>query len=196
MKGTVRVISGLLKGRVIPYLISKTDNPDITPQKVKGALFSIMGESLTGKTFIDLFSGSGQIGIEAISRDCTLVVFNERDKRRIERIKDFIKNTCSDKKTVLLNLDARSALKCLSEQKIKADFIFLDPPYNKEKKSPELYNSLLDDIVQSGILTGSSAVIVQHFSENILPETSGILVRSDVKKYGSTSLTVYCVYDS
>ena len=193
MKGTVRVNSGSLKGRVIPFHISRSDNADITPQKVKGALFSLLGERLSGKTFIDLFSGSGQIGIEAISRDCGLVVFNDRDSRLIERIKVFLKQTCSDKNILLLNLHAASAVRYLSQRKISADIVFIDPPYVKGKGSPDFYISLLDDIAHSGILNDSSILIVQHFSINILPETSGCLIKTDIKKYGSTSLSIYCI---
>lgn len=191
MKGTVRIISGSLKGRVIPFHINKSGNPDITPQKVKGAVFSIIGETLTGKTFIDLFAGSGQIGFEAVSRGCGLVVFNEKDKRRYDLIRDFAALTCTGSNVKILNMNASSALKYLSGKGITADFIYLDPPYVKEKSTCYIYNRLLEDISQSGIVSGTTTILIQHFSSNDLPGTCGILKKSGVKKYGSTSLSIY-----
>lgn len=193
MKGTVRIISGSLKGRVIPFNINKYNDADITPQKVKGALFSFLGEFLTGKTFIDLFSGSGQIGIEALSRDCEIVVINEKDRHRLDLIGKFIKQVCDDNRVILLSLHAKSALRYLLNRKIMADIIFLDPLYNKEKGTPESYSLLLEDVIKSGILKDTSIVIIQHFSANELPVSMGCLIKTDVKKYGTTSLSVYCI---
>ena len=193
MKGTVRVISGFLKGRVIPFHISKSHNADITPQKVKGALFSLLGERLTGKTFIDLYSGSGQIGIEALSRDCGLVIFNEKDKRRLDLIRDFLTLVYNGDSVILLNLNASTALKYLSCKGICADIIYLDPPYQKEKGQNNFYISVLEQVSLSGILNEASQVIVQHFTPNELPVSCNNLLKKEVKKYGATSLSIYSV---
>ncbi len=191
MKGTVRIISGLMKGRVIPFNVSKFNDAEITPQKVKGALFSILGEYLQGKTFIDLYSGSGQIGIEALSRECSIVVFNEKERSRYEFIRKFITQSDYSERAIVLNLSAMSALANLLEKDIKADIVFLDPPYKKETGASGFYDSILTDIVGSGILKEESEVIVQHYSDNVLPEFCSNLKKNDVKKYGSTSLSIY-----
>jgi 16S rRNA (guanine(966)-N(2))-methyltransferase RsmD len=187
----LRIISGLMKGRAIPFNTGKFNNADITPQKVKGAIFSIIGEDLQGKTFVDLFSGSGQIGIEALSRECSLAVLNEKDKFRFEFIKDFlIKNKLLDK-VMLLNLNAKSAIKHIANKGVRVDFIFIDPPYIKEGGLVEIYNEIISYIVSSDILHEDSVIIVQHFSSNELPPDCSGLVKKSVKKYGATSLSIY-----
>ena len=180
-----------MKGKAIPFNLNKFDDAEITPQKVKGALFSIIGENLQGKTFIDLYSGSGQIGFEALSRNCCLAVFNEKDRSRFEFIRNFIIKTEYVDRTLALNLNAKSAIRHISERGIKADVVFLDPPYEKEKGATGFYDPILKDVGESGILNMSSEVIVQHYSANVLPELCGELSKSDVKKYGSTSLSIY-----
>lgn len=79
----MNVIAGTYKGRTIPFSNRKFNNADITPQKLKGALFSILGEDLTGKSFLDLYACSGQVGIEAVSRGASFVLFNELNKKKI-----------------------------------------------------------------------------------------------------------------
>ena len=88
----MNVISGKLKKRRIPIPVHNFKNIETTPQKVKGALFSIIGEDLTNKTFLDLYSCTGQIGIEALSRGAALVVMNENDKKKYAFIKNLIKD--------------------------------------------------------------------------------------------------------
>ena len=188
MKGTIRIISGLMKGRVIPFNTGRFNNADITPQKVKGAIFSIIGEDLQGKTFVDLFSGSGQIGIEALSRGASLVLFNERDRFRFEFIKDFLtKNRLLDR-VILLNIDAKSAVKHIG---VRADFIFIDPPYNKDNGKTDIYNRMISHITESDLLHEDSIIIVQHWGENELPAACCGLAKMSVKRYGSTALSIY-----
>jgi 16S rRNA (guanine(966)-N(2))-methyltransferase RsmD len=191
VKGTIRIISGLMKGKIIPFNVSKFNDAEITPQKVKGALFSIIGENLDGKTFVDLYSGSGQIGFEALSRKCSLAIMNELDRFRFNFIRDFVAQSGTGERAIVLNLKAKSALKYLSDRGVKADFVFLDPPYDKEKGTTEFYDPILSDVCKSGILKADSEIIIQHYSANELPGSCGELEKSGVKKYGSTSLSIY-----
>ncbi|PKL17559.1 MAG: hypothetical protein CVV49_10230, partial [Spirochaetae bacterium HGW-Spirochaetae-5] len=180
-----------MKGRAIPFNMSRFKDAEITPQKVKGALFSIIGENLQDKVFIDLFSGSGQIGFEALSRKCSMAVFNERDRARFEFIKNFTALSGHGDRALVLNLNAKAALKFIYDRGIRADFVFLDPPYDKETGGAALYDPILKDVEKSGILKEDSEIVIQHFSGNELSEVCGELKRTDVKKYGSTSLSIY-----
>lgn len=191
MKGTIRIIAGLMKGKVIPFNSGKFNDAEITPQKVKGALFSILGENLYGKTFVDLYSGSGQIGFEALSRNCSLAVLNEKDKPRFEFIKNFVIQNGNSDRSVVLNLNANSALRYLSDRGVKADIVFLDPPYDKGKGVTGFYDPILDGLIKSAIIKDNSEIIIQHFSANELSESCGNLKKTDTKKYGTTSLSIY-----
>jgi len=180
-----------MRGRLIPFDNKKFSDADITPQKVKGALFSMLGEGLNGKVFVDLFSGSGQIGIEALSRNCSMAVFCEKDGDRFSFIKKTVHAAGFAEKSLLLNMDYEAALKSIALSGIKADIVFTDPPYAKSGDEVYLYSRILENISNSGIFENYAVAAVQHFSGNIIPEKIASFTRTSLKKYGTTSLSVY-----
>jgi 16S rRNA (guanine966-N2)-methyltransferase len=187
----LRIIAGTMKGREIPFDNRKFDNADITPQKVKGAIFSMIGEWLHGKSFLDLYAGSGQIGIEALSRGANPVVFNEADIRRFLFIKSFLQNLGILSGVELSNLPDVKALEMLRDGNSTFDYIFLDPPYVKTKETTEAYHEIIVKIGECGILAPAGEIIIQHFSGNIIKEDVGPFQIKMAKKYGKTSLSVY-----
>ncbi len=189
--GTVRIISGELKGRVIPFSNKKYGNADITTQKVKGALFSAIGEYLDGMIFIDLFGCSGQIGFEALSRGASKVVINEIDRERFGFIRNFSGALPDASRLMLLNRTADSALRYCGASSINADICFMDPPYVKKEKNAGLYDELLLKAAESGALKEDGLVAIQHASILHIEETIHGFTRIDAKKYGSTSLSYY-----
>ncbi len=191
MKNTLRVISGRHRGRVIPFSNQKFNDADITPQRVKEAFFSMIGQGLIDSVFIDLYSGSGQIGAEAISRGASIVVFNEPDKRRFGFIKKFVGEIAEPGGFLALNMKDLDAVKYLTKKGLKADFVFLDPPYVKESGETDYCDTVLKGLSLSGILNEGASVIVQHFTGNILPEKIESLHLKASRKYGTTTLTIY-----
>jgi 16S rRNA (guanine966-N2)-methyltransferase len=187
----IRIIAGDIKGKAIPFDNRKFDNADITPQKVKGALFSMIGEWLHGKGFLDLYAGSGQIGIEALSRGANPVVFNETDVRRFHFIRSYLDELGIEPDPVLLNLPAVKALEILHDRNKIFDYIFLDPPYFKIKESTGQYQEIIEKIGACGVLAGDGEIIIQHFTGNIITEEIGPYRLKMIKKYGKTSLSVY-----
>ena len=187
----LRIIAGTMKGRVIPFDNRKFDNADITPQKVKGAIFSMIGEWLHGKSFLDLYAGSGQIGIEALSRGANSVMFNEADVRRFLFIKSCLENFGIASGIDLLNLPAVKALEVLRDRRCSFDYIFLDPPYLKIKESAKEYHEIIYKIGECGVLAPGGEIIIQHFSGNAISEEAGPYRIKTIKKYGKTSLSVY-----
>jgi len=176
---------------VIPFSLSKFGSGDITPQKVKGALFSILGEDLSGRTFLDLFGGSGQIGIEALSRGAISAVFVEADKRRASFIRDVLEELDLHDRSQVLPFKYEKALKVFSDEGARFDIIFCDPPYEKIKGEAKTYKWLLNAIDEAGILSPEGIIAVQHFGSNILPEKAGALTLDDTRHYGATSLSFY-----
>jgi 16S rRNA (guanine(966)-N(2))-methyltransferase RsmD len=191
LKGTVKIISGNMRGRIIPFDNKKFSDADITPQKVKGALFSILGEELHGRVFVDLFSGSGQMGLEALSRWCERAVFVEKDPHRFRFIRKTVENTGNSSRAILYNTDYVSALNKISGSGIRADIIFADPPYVKSSAENREYGIILEKIYESGILNESGVAAIQHFTENTLPESAAGFTRKSLKKYGTTSVSFY-----
>jgi len=191
VKGTVRIIAGSMRGKAVPFINNKFGDADITPQKVKGAIFSMLGENLEGKIFVDLFAGSGQIGFEAASRGASQVIFNETDRTRFAFIREFAASSGVDKSAVILNMKAGAALTYLSGRGIKADIIFADPPYEKIKGAADSYVKIIEDIADSGTLSDNGIIVIQHYSANALPGLCSGFTRVSLKKYGTTSLSLF-----
>lgn len=189
----MRVISGRLGGRRLHFSAAKYDEAETTPQKIKGALFSIIGEDLSGFSFLDLFAGSGQIGIEAISRGASPVIFNEIDKKRFSFIKRISRDWDFEADAVLYNLKASSCLRALNAIQEVFDYIFLDPPYVKEKGEVIVYKKLFSELSRYPVFVPSTTIIVQHFGENILREQYEHFKMVNTRRYGSNSLSFFSV---
>jgi 16S rRNA (guanine(966)-N(2))-methyltransferase RsmD len=187
----VKIIAGTLKGRIIPFSGKKFGDADITPQKVKGALFSHIGEDLSGKGFLDLYACSGQVGLEALSRGADPVFMNEPDRKRYDFIRSCLRSFPDLSEPVLLSMKDRQALSVLSKRGISFEYIFADPPYSKEKGPAHQYSGLLCDIGNSGVLARAGLIIIQHFTGNIMDEGAGPYSLVKTMKYGNTSLSLY-----
>ena len=124
----LRVVAGEFGGRPLKTLEGKTTRP--TTDKVKGAIFNMIGPFFDGGRVLDLFSGSGSLAIEAISRGMSFAVLVEKDRRAQAVIQENIKMTKSEKQFQLLKMDAVRALTQLTG---KFDLVLLDPPYAKEQ---------------------------------------------------------------
>ncbi len=189
--GGIRIIAGDMKGRLIPFSNREFDNADITSQKVKGALFSMIGEWLHGFSFLDLFAGSGQIGIEAMSRGADPTVMIESDPGRHRFIASCIKGLSPPVMPMLLNMPANTAIDYLAGRGIRFDYIFLDPPYDRKHGDTPLYRDIIAHIVRRSILSPGGSILLQHYSGNQLdPEISPYQLLH-TKKHGKTSLSRY-----
>ena len=152
-----------------------------TSSRVLSALFNILGD-IEGKKFLDLFSGTGHVGFEALKRGANECVFVESVKNRAEAIKKF-----SSEKSLILSLDIRRAITWLVKREMKFDIIFADPPYNSGwcEILPALQN--LDKI----FFNDESIFIIEHsirepLTLNNNPYDFGIISQRD---YGETCLT-------
>ena len=120
----MRVITGTARGRKLEQLIGDDVRP--TTDRVKEAVFSIIQFNIEGRRFLDLFAGSGQMGIEALSRGAKEAVFVDNRKESVEIIKRNLKSTKLDENAKVIPMDSNSYLNVNSE---KFDFVFIDPPY-------------------------------------------------------------------
>jgi 16S rRNA (guanine966-N2)-methyltransferase len=189
--GTVRIIAGSLKGRMVPLSRSVYKNAEITTQKVKGAFFSTIGDSLADMSFCDLFGGSGQMGFEALSRGAAQVVINEKERARFESIQGFTRSLPDDSNLVLMNRPALSALRHCEELGFSFDCVYLDPPYVKARGETYRYTEVLEALQQGRLLREGGVVAVQHFGSSVLPGQVGALAMFDHRVYGSTALSYY-----
>ncbi len=124
----MRVISGSARRLTLKTIEGMDTRP--TTDRIKETLFNMINNDIYGCTFLDLFGGSGAIGIEALSRGAKMSVFVEKNPKAADCIRDNLKAAHLADKAVLLNCDIFDALKRIESQKWAFDFIFMDPPYN------------------------------------------------------------------
>lgn len=153
----MRVIAGSAKRLQLKTLDGLETRP--TTDRIKETLFNMISPYLYGCEFLDLFSGSGGIGIEALSRGAKEAVFVERNPKAVACIKDNLKYTKLDNKAVVLSSDVITALKKLGGTK-KFDYIFMDPPYNQE-----LEKQVLEYLAESDLLNLGAVIIVEASKE-------------------------------
>lgn len=143
----MRVIAGSARRLTLKTIEGMDTRP--TTDRIKETLFNMIQNDIYGCTFLDLFSGSGAIGIEALSRGAKEAVFVEKNPKAADCIRDNLKAARLADKATLLNCDISDALKWIENRKSAFDFIFMDPPYNhlweKEVLTYLAHSSLADE---------------------------------------------------
>ncbi|HRX15705.1 MAG TPA: RsmD family RNA methyltransferase [Spirochaetota bacterium] len=186
----MRVVTGLLKGRNIPFNNSSFDQADVTSGKVKESVFSIIGPVINGCSFLDLYGGSGQIGFEAYSRGAKVVI-NERDKKRYQFIKRCADNFGIAQNIKILNFADEVCIRYLFKREYSFDVVYLDPPYVKKRGKVSLYGQTLSSLERRGILNKGCQILIQYHSKNELVSIPEMFVTESVHVYGATSLALY-----
>lgn len=174
----MRVITGAARGR----RLKTPENYDIRPttDNVKEAVFNIIQFDIEGRRVLDLFAGTGQLGIECLSRGAESAVFIDKDRAAAQIIRDNLK-TCGLKATVLQE-DAVSFLRHCGQ----FDLIFVDPPYDSE-----LYDSVLESINLVDILSDGGIIICEARRERQLPEMTAPYRKRREYIYGKVKICIY-----
>lgn len=173
----MRVIAGTHKSLKLKTL--KGDNTRPTSDKVRGAIFSSLAYENNLNTMLDLFSGSGAMGIEALSRGFKQAFFNDLNKNAVKIIKENINSLKLNDKSVVYNLDYKQCIKRIEN---KVDFIFIDPPYFKF----DIYE-ILELIFEEDILN-DNGIIVLEVSRDTLFEDSEYFSVYKEKNYGKSKV--------
>lgn len=172
----MRIIAGKHRGRVLAQFSGKDVRP--TPDRVKESLFQILSLRLLGARVLDLFCGSGALGLESLSRGACEAVFNDSSKESLLLLK---KNLNALKETgVVYNLDFKA---CLLRAEGKFDLIFADPPY-----AQDYLCEILSLVKERNLLNGGGLVVYE--SEREQPQPEG-WERADERKYGRTRVTLW-----
>ncbi len=187
----MRIIAGMLKGRIIPFNNRAFGGAETTQQKTKEALFSILGPHLEGLRFLDLYACSGQMGLEAASRGCSLVVMNEPDAARNAFIRDMVREWGLEGSARVSRMSDVKCVSMLAGEGLRFEFVFIDPPYDKNRGGEGRYSEILAMIGKASILAPGGRVIVQHFEHNSIPGESGVLALQESRRYGSSRLSFY-----
>jgi 16S rRNA (guanine966-N2)-methyltransferase len=180
----MRVISGECKGRPLKAVPGSGTRP--TTDKVKEAIFNIIGPYFDSGSGLDLFAGSGGLGIEAMSRGLDKVIFVDKDYKAIQTIKSNLDYCGYSGKSEVYRNDAGRALKAVIKRELTFQYIFLDPPYKKQK-----LQELLEEIEANDLLIESGYVVCEHSSDIILPKELGSLQTVRTESYGIIGITIY-----
>jgi len=157
-----------------------------TTDKVKEALFNMIGPYFDGGIGLDLFAGSGGLGLEALSRGLDKVIFIDRESKAIQVIQENIKTCKFEEQAEVYRNDADRALKALIKRDLCFDYIFLDPPYKKQQLV-----SLMDKMDNHDIVKKDGIVVCEHSFDVELPESMGRFSQIKHEKYGIIAISIY-----
>ncbi|MGG1599304.1 16S rRNA (guanine(966)-N(2))-methyltransferase RsmD [Paenibacillus naphthalenovorans] len=180
----MRVISGSAKGRPLKAVPGMGTRP--TTDKVKEAVFSMIGPYFDGGQVLDLFAGTGGLSIEALSRGMDRAVLTDMDKKAIDTIRHNLQSTGFSDRAEIYRNDAFRAIKALSKREARFDLVFVDPPYKLK-----IIGELLEQLQQSGLLAGEARVVVEHDAQDRHEESYGMLEQVRRAEYGDTAITIY-----
>lgn len=178
----MRLTGGEARGRRLKVPRGSVVRP--TADRVREALFDILGARVRGARFLDAYAGTGAVGCEALSRGAGRVVFLERERRALALIEENARAGPWSGEVEIVSGDARRSLLRLGRRNERFDIVFLDPPY-EESGIPEMM------VLAARVLAAGGALVVEHRSSRAiapLPEEVALALRS--YRYGDTTLTV------
>ncbi|MCS7459488.1 16S rRNA (guanine(966)-N(2))-methyltransferase RsmD [Paenibacillus doosanensis] len=180
----MRVISGSAKGRPLKAVPGMGTRP--TTDKVKEAIFSMIGPYFEGGHVLDLFAGTGGLSIEALSRGMERAVLTDIDKKSIDTIRQNLQATGFTDQAEIYRNDAQRAVKALTKRGVKFDLVFLDPPYRLK-----LVRELVEQLDEADMLNSYATIVMEHDAEDAYEEPIGRLEWVRRAEYGDTAITIY-----
>jgi len=179
----MKVISGTLKGRKIEgYNI---DGTRPTMDRVKESLFAMIQENIKDSVVLDLFAGSGQLGIEAISNGANLCYFIDHNSEVIKILNNNITNLNIKAKAKVVLSDWKKFLNDSANNNLKFDLIFVDPPYDYD-----VYEKIIEKVSTLNLLNDNGLIVLEHANLK-LKDNYNNLVLYKSKKYGTKSVNIY-----
>jgi 16S rRNA (guanine(966)-N(2))-methyltransferase RsmD len=180
----LRIISGESKRRRLARFRGQKIRP--TSDKVRGAIFNILGSAFENKEVLDLFAGTGALGIEALSRGAKRVVFIENNVYSLEVLNDNLTRCGYRDKATVIKTSADRGVKLLKRKGERFDYIFFDPPYGKD-----LVEKSLRMLSQGEILKEGGVIVSEHSDRELPKESYGRLTLTDQRKYGRTCVSFF-----
>jgi 16S rRNA (guanine966-N2)-methyltransferase len=181
----MRVIAGKYKSRKLVAPPGTTTRP--TSDRLRETLFNVVGSRVQDSVWLDLFAGSGAIGIEALSRGARSVSFIESSGAAARTIRKNLQTLEIEEGFEVIEREATTALRMLDAQAVSYDFCFLDPPYRKMGD----YEQILGFLSQSRLITPESQVIAEHDKHFDPGNEFGSLRRHRVLRQGDAVLSFY-----
>lgn len=182
----MRIIAGTFRSRQLKSLKGLSLRP--TSDMMRETLFNILGPRVDGSRFLDLFAGTGAIGIEAVSRGAAHVVFVEKHPATVRLLKENLASLQISSGVQVIPADVRASITKLSVGNAAPfDFIFLDPPYAEENT----YRDTLHALQESALLSETTIVIAEHHKKSTSSKSIGRLEQFRILMQGDAALSFY-----
>jgi 16S rRNA (guanine966-N2)-methyltransferase len=179
----LRIIGGTLKGRKLATIRGKIIRP--TADRLREAIFNILADRVENSVVLDLFAGTGALGIEAFSRGAQSVVFVDNSKSAIAVLKKNISTCALHKNATIIKWDILKNLNCIKSINPAFDLVFLDPPYNKDCLKPVLNNLHRNEALEKG-----ACLVVEHSDAEPVPPQMPVFNITDERRYGRTLVSL------
>jgi 16S rRNA (guanine966-N2)-methyltransferase len=180
----MRISAGEHRGRRLRSPRGRRTRP--TSEFLRQAIFNILAARVRGARFLDLFAGTGAVGLEALSRGASAVTFVERDAGSVETLRANVAALGFSGRTRVIAGDALPMLARLEAAGAPFDIIFVDPPYARD-----LAARCMERLAHGGVLSENGILVVQTFHKTVLPERVGLLARVRERRYGESALVLY-----
>ena len=175
----MRIISGRLKGKKLYSIQGVTIRP--TADRLRESIFNILSSRVHKAVVLDLFAGTGALGIEALSRGAESAVFVDNDPGALSAIKRNVTSCSLDKHAHIIKWDIKKNLNCLKFTRGAFNLVFLDPPYNQNMVKHALFN-----LEHTRSLEKGARIVVEHSFLEPIPDDLFIFEISDQRRYGKT----------
>ncbi|MDO5110941.1 MAG: 16S rRNA (guanine(966)-N(2))-methyltransferase RsmD [Clostridia bacterium] len=176
----MRIIAGSKKGTQLSAPQGRNTRPTLA--RVKESLFGILQFDIPGAAVLDLFAGSGALGLEAVSRGASLAVFCDHDRQSLTAIRQNIEKLGFGAKCVLYAVDYQAALQRAEAAGYAFDIVFLDPPYASGLALPAM-----ETILARGLLQKGGVIVIEHDPKDLVAYAG---FATDTRKYGDVALTL------
>lgn len=180
----MRIIAGIVKGRTLKSLQGLKTRP--TLDKVRGAVFNVLGTKVINARFLDLFAGTGAVGIEALSRGASHCYFNDKNKAACRIIKENLSMCGLEEYARVFAMDALRLISYLEECACSFDLIYVDPPY-----TANLYTPLLNKLEEGELITDGGIIIAESNKKTILQAEYNSLKLIKKSEYGESVIWYY-----
>ncbi len=190
-KITKKIVSGKYKGKTIklPSMVTTRSSKSI----VLESFFNTIQFNIVDSTFVEVFSGSGSIGLEALSRGANEILFMEKDRDALIVLKENIKNIDEDRVCEVFAGDSFTNIKAVIstiKRKNTEAYFYIDPPFSIREGMEDIYEKMLK-LIESLPIDNTKLIIIEHMTGLELPEIIGKFTKLKYKKFGNTSLTYF-----
>lgn len=175
----MRIISGRYKGKKLHSVRGLIIRP--TADRLRESIFNILSHEVLNAVVLDLFAGTGALGMEALSRGAESAVFVDNNPGALSVIRRNIISCSFDKQAHIIKWDIKKNLNCLKSAGAVFDLVFMDPPYNRGMVKPALFN-----LEQTGSLKKGARIVVEHSPLESIPDPVFMFEIEDRRKYGKT----------